>query len=1398
MTKGVVEPPRQRRQRAGRLSMVTTASGGIALAIVAAVITPGGATALEYFMRSFRILVLTVAVLTATLILTGLVFALALAFALVLIPESATGTNSNRNTNIRFDTAATISTPMTPATKTKNPKTNPFHSNTLVSVEKQNNNTSLDTDHEKATAKQYVQSHERDPRSNTYSSENEKSHLQHSEVVTQHPKNHVANSETNTDRALLSSPRQILLAQEQQAAKSLLSYSSSTFTSTWSLTYSFPTPSSWAITRSYYARMWERTRARIHQCYRYRSSPSSQDWTHPPQPYNHRYIRFCDRLPSSLTVNPTVNTASADDKQQQGPLLPPDPHVEQPYLSWLHQDSPPPAWSSMISALSFSSPPRRLVWALALFFLVAVTTAEEAPVVATTSPKESARAVNVVAIDPLNSISDQLLTPLVAGVPPPSSPSDQISPKELTYIERLETERSQRQGSFYLELTPSDIERATEGGPNGHVRYSEEPLPWEIIGVDDEDEDENGENGLDNEEFSVQDWSSPLGGAFRYEANRDDEEDVEEESGQDWDYYDNEDAGQRLRAKNQQRQRSRVVTKDPKKQAAFRAFMADNDDGSSTVDGSEFGVGDVVRLELTATDPSSLQPKVEPMKKVSHDLKAEELEPMKEVSYDLKAEELDPQGRVEADKDPNVKENIVENIEPQVWNAEGVSQNGLKGMKEYVEINATTDPSSSSLSSETTVKKDATEPESKARQVPPKLDQIDLMRHEAEVDWLNEQDLIQKAWRLKHHRKHFGRYQEHEDDHDDEEDDAEEDDEEEDYDRDDDEDEDDEEQHQDDLLVAKSVEDMFQDHLWDLQHGGLHPLHYGPNKKTQQRPGTGRLEKQDQDVDGTVTPDAHSTQPYSKIVYPTTITDPDSPLGYVAYNYQGDRIMDFSMVGWNEGNTELPDPRSIPVFENLSPRDGADSDQDTGDDWERIQSALDRVSQKTAVSVQDGTVIPTGALVLTRGVYRISKPLNIRKSGILLRGDPAGGSRIVCKWEPTGPQYAIEINGEEDEMLDETRVPVVSDYTPVGSYFLALDPTFLPGTGLTVGDKVILSRIGNDRWIRDIGMDDFDSDKKRVKPWKKMRTQMYRTIKSLNPQTGIAQLDAPLPISIRRHYGGGWVTKYQDNKIRALGVQFLDLVFPKNIGRKIDDMLDEEGRGSDDYRFSREIFSNYALRIDQAQHLYFSHITSAFFHNFVSTGKNVHHVTMDSIVHSYPEEMLSGQSAFQLSGQLTLIKNTLSQGSFHFFVDIDKVPGPNVVHRVQAINVGKPYQPLPLDFAPGDVGPHMKFCTGILFDQVVTDGTIEIVNRGDMGSGQGYSGANSVVWNSRAREGILTHRATGFENFVIGSEEFEARDRMPWGSHGWKEHLGSEVLPGSLYIRQLNDRLDRLARGWLA
>ncbi|KAI1321146.1 hypothetical protein EDD11_007712 [Mortierella claussenii] len=1025
-----------------------------------------------------------------------------------------------------------------------------------------------------------------------------------------------------------------------------------------------------------------------------------------------------------------------------------------------------------------------LVWIMSLVLLVIVVSAQVDR--------------GVQAYDPLISASEQLNIPVVAGVPPPvpAEAEDREKRKEQAYIQKFETDRLELQGSFYVESTPEDLERADRAREEvaeslDVVRNAKEPLPWEGISDDDDDI----VSDLQDDQDAEMDWSfSPWGGEFRYEAQDEHEQDEGDTENEGPD-QDNDDEKEEKSSDGQTSQKQNIRLSQPQhysrpsrtkqqhpKQKAFQAAQADADDGSDVVD------EDLSRIELVSTTDEDSD---------DNDLVVNDqhFEPTAQAGKMFDAEESSRFDADEVHGDPNVKDNTYEVVEPQVWDAVEVIRKNPRINQQYVEIKAGQPTAGQSPLANKTIGENGTtvvaksdeEFNSEASYPRSKLDQIGLMGHEAHRARNNNHPLS--------HSRHEGvQDTESEEDRDKGEGANHE------YysvDEDEDRSEDVDEASNGDHRIDTS--DIFDDPRWGAEHGDLHPLHHLSKTAAKDFRGKSksRDESEDHDEDGIVFPDPSSQEPYSKIVFPVKADDPLSPLGYIAYNHQGDRIMDFSMVGWNEGNTDIPNTKNIPVIEHLQPRQEAESDTDQGDDTDRIQEALDRVSQTTDSLLQISDVIPKGALVLERGVYRISKPLNIRKGGILFRGDPAGGSRIVCQWEPTGPRYAIVVEGQKDEMLQDGRVPVVSKYTPVGSFFLALDPSFFQGAGLVVGDQVIVTRIGNDRWIKDIGMDDFDSNKKGVKPWKKMSARMYRTIRSLNPKTGIVQLDAPLPISISRQYGGGFVTKYNDRKIRALGIQYLDMVFPQNIGRTTDDMLDEKGRGSTDYRFSYEIFANYALRVDNAYQMYITHITSAYFHNFISVGTDVHHLTLDSIVHSYPEDMLSGQSAFQLSGQLVLIRNSLSQGSFHFFVDISHVMGPNVFHRSHTTNVGKAHQPMPLDFAPGDVGPHMKLCTGILIDQVVTDGSIQIVNRGDMGTGQGYSGVNSVIWNSRAREGILTHRAKGTQNFVIGSEVLEARDRLPGDLHGWKEHLESEVLPGSLYLRQLSDRLNRLAKGWL-
>lgn len=378
---------------------------------------------------------------------------------------------------------------------------------------------------------------------------------------------------------------------------------------------------------------------------------------------------------------------------------------------------------------------------LILSTATAVTASSEGNILLDTTTEQ------VVAYDPLDNVADQLMVPVVAGVPPPPLLADHdkiqtLKVKEQRYIQRIETERVEKQGSLYVELTPDELRTSGEGRAYGKIRLSGEPLPWD--GMDDDELGEE-ENGLGDDYFAQGSYSH-WGGEFRYETfSEGDNEDETSSDSKDTD------------RQSRQLKESRMASK----QTTFSAKQADQDDGAEVADEQ------TSRLEL-------------------------EILPAKnEPTRDLKVEET---GEAVETLDPNVKNNVKEIVEPQIWDADGKSQKAQgrvdRGKQEYVQMQE--DPSIKVMNVAR-----VSDYETEKR---PKLDQIDMMGYEAEVDWLNEQDKMFKSWRHRHHHqanKHF------------------------DADWDPNSVEEEEQLVGDDAPVdpAKSPEEMFNDPLWHVKHG---------------------------------------------------------------------------------------------------------------------------------------------------------------------------------------------------------------------------------------------------------------------------------------------------------------------------------------------------------------------------------------------------------------------------------------------------------------------------------------------------------------------------------------------------------------------------------------------------
>jgi hypothetical protein len=86
----------------------------------------------------------------------------------------------------------------------------------------------------------------------------------------------------------------------------------------------------------------------------------------------------------------------------------------------------------------------------------------------------------------------------------------------------------------------------------------------------------------------------------------------------------------------------------------------------------------------------------------------------------------------------------------------------------------------------------------------------------------------------------------------------------------------------------------------------------------------------------------------------------------------GDRITDFSIVGYQQGKTPIPTaPTAVTI-----------TDDGVSDDTARIQAAINQVAAMPLGS--DGI---RGAVLLKSGSYDIAGQLTINTSGVVLRGE---------------------------------------------------------------------------------------------------------------------------------------------------------------------------------------------------------------------------------------------------------------------------------------------------------------------------------------------------------------------------------------------------------------------------
>ncbi len=349
---------------------------------------------------------------------------------------------------------------------------------------------------------------------------------------------------------------------------------------------------------------------------------------------------------------------------------------------------------------------------------------------------------------------------------------------------------------------------------------------------------------------------------------------------------------------------------------------------------------------------------------------------------------------------------------------------------------------------------------------------------------------------------------------------------------------------------------------------------------------------------------------------------------------------------------------------------------------------------------------------------------------------------------------------------------MIDKVVPVGSRSFRVDST----SGFSVGDTVRVERPSTAAWIHDLGMDAIPprSDGGTVQQWQPgdFNVRSDRVITRIEGNRIF--VDAPLPNSFETGaYGGGTIRRYTwAGRIANVGIENL--------------RAESDFTSATDENHSWEFVS-----IDKAQNVFVREVTSAYFANSsVVSNPGAKWVTVDDAINLDPKSLITGERryTFDLSGQLGLVTNSEANQGRHDFVNNSSRPaGPNVFHRSVAND------------ALDESGPHQRWATGSLFDNIVVDGDqINLRNRGNFGTGHGWAGANMTIWNSTAESYIVQNPPTA-QNWIIGSTGTLIND-LTFGQQpaGYVDSHGTRVAVDSLYEAQVADAADIREFHWTA
>ncbi|MGB8194948.1 MAG: hypothetical protein WCF67_23635 [Chitinophagaceae bacterium] len=457
---------------------------------------------------------------------------------------------------------------------------------------------------------------------------------------------------------------------------------------------------------------------------------------------------------------------------------------------------------------------------------------------------------------------------------------------------------------------------------------------------------------------------------------------------------------------------------------------------------------------------------------------------------------------------------------------------------------------------------------------------------------------------------------------------------------------------------------------------------------------------------------------------------------------KGNIIPDFSRVGYYQGDQLLP---SIPVAKTITPSANA---------YQAIQNAINELSSQSPD--KNGF---RGAILLKAGTYEIPGTILIRTGGIVLRGE-GDATKLVATMQNQAPLISA-MGNSSSEIVHITRTRIADKYVPVGAFSFNVASV----STLKVGDPIIVFRPGTQNWIHDLKMDQIEM-REGTKQWQpqEYNLEFERTITKIEGNR--VYIDNPIVMAMDEQYGGGEIYRYK----------FTERI--NNIG--IEDMLCESTFSSD----TAEDHSWSAVNMNKIENSWVRNVTSRYFgYACVNLGKDAKQITVKDCRSYDPKSKITGSRRYSFSndGQLNLFMNCEATEGRHDYVTGPRTLGPNVFYNSRASRTH------------ADIGPHHRWAVGTLYDNIVTDGEINIQDRGNWGTGHGWAGVTQVLWNCTADKVAVQSPWVSGKNYCIGLKGKKYEGRLKDRPDGeWEGQNKNGLQPSSLYLAQLKARGKKL------